>query len=476
MNILILNPPAVDNVKVIREGRCMQKQDAWGTSWAPLTLATIAAVLRESDFTINLKDCSNDGISFEQLKKEIEDFQPKLIIINTSTPSIIGDLKVADVAKEVNQEIKTVLFGVHPTVLPEEIFKQNANVGFIASREPEYTLRDLALALRDGIAIDSVKGLIYRGKNNEIIRNDQRPFIEDLDELPFPAWDLVNIDNYRLPITNRPFLLVSPGRGCPYPCTFCAAEVFYGKKSRLKSPQRVISEVKYVREKYKVNDFLFWSESSTADREQIYNISKGLEQEVPGVKWACSSRVDVVDEELLRAMKRGGCWMISYGVEAGTQKVLDLMKKKIALSDIEKAVQITKKVGIEITGHVILGYPGETKDDILSTMKLLKKLDLDYIQVYCCVPFPGSALYDEAKKAGWLITDDWSMFEQNSSVISTAELSAEDVMKLREKMIRSFYLNPRKILKQILKIRSFKEVVFFLLFAKKYFTSWVSSK
>jgi anaerobic magnesium-protoporphyrin IX monomethyl ester cyclase len=453
----------------------MQRQDAWGTSWAPLTLAIIGAILRDKGFTVILKDCSNDGISFEQLEKEIRDFQPRLVIVNTSTPSINDDLKVADLTRRIDENIKTVFFGIHPTALPEETFGQNSNVEFIASGEPEYTLRDLAVAIRDQLPLAAVKGLIYRTRNNEIIYNEKRPFIENLDELPYPAWDLVNISGYRLPITNRPFLLVLTGRACPYPCTFCAAGTFYGKKPRLRSWQKIVAEMKYVKETYNISDFLFWSENATYNGQQIYDISKGLEHEVPGVRWVCNGRVDIINEELLRVMKKAGCWMIGYGVEAGTQRILDLMKKTTKIEDIEKAVKITKKVGIEITGHVIVGYPGETKDDILSTIKLVKRLDLDYIQVYCCVPFPGSALYEQAKTSGWITTSDWSMFEQNFSVLNTPYLSAKEVMMLRELMIKKFYLRPRKILKTFVKIRSLREVLFFASFVKRYFKSWVSS-
>jgi radical SAM superfamily enzyme YgiQ (UPF0313 family) len=207
----------------------------------------------------------------------------------------------------------------------------------------------------------------------------------------------------------------------------------------------------------------------------MYDIAKGLDCEVPGVKWVCNGRVDAIDKELLTVMKKAGCWMIGYGVEAGTQRVLDLMKKSTKIEDIEKAVTVTKRVGLEITGHVIVGYPGETKDDILSTMKLLKRLDLDYIQVYCCVPFPGSSLYEQAKESGWITSTDWSMFEQNFSVLNTPYLSAQEVMALREQIIRKFYLSPRKIFKTILKIRSFQGVVFFASFVKNYFKSWVNS-
>ncbi|MGB2705877.1 MAG: radical SAM protein, partial [Candidatus Omnitrophota bacterium] len=471
MKVLIINPPAVDNVRIVREGRCMQRQEAWGTSWAPLTLAIMAAILRDTGFTVDLKDCSNDGISFGGLKKIIEDFRPGLVIANTSTPSIVGDLKVAGLAKGVDKNIKTIFFGIHPTALPEEVFKENPDAEFIASGEPEYTVRDFALALRDNRPIGEVKGLIYKARSG-IIRNEKRPFIENLDELPDPAWDLVDIKGYRLPITQRPFLLVLTGRGCPYACAFCAAGTFYGKKPRLRSPERIVSEMKRVKEKYGIKDFLFWSENAISERKQIYDISHGLAKDVPGVKWVCNGRVDMVDEELLKEMKKAGCWMIGYGIEAGREKVLRLMRKNITVKDMERAVALTKKAGIEVTGHVIVGFPGETKEDILETAKMAKKLDFDYIQVYCSVPFPGSALYEEAKKKGFIKSDDWAMFEQNFSVMDTPYLSSREVMELREKMIRDFYLDPRKIFKTLCKIRSPREVMFFLAFAARYFAAW----
>ncbi|MDD5440554.1 MAG: radical SAM protein, partial [Candidatus Omnitrophica bacterium] len=371
MNVLIINPPAADGVKIVREGRCMQRQEAWGTSWAPLSLAIIAALLRDHAFDVVLKDCSNDGIGFEELKNIIRDFKPALIIANTSTPSIASDLKVSSVQQEADAGIITVFFGIHVTALPEETFAMNPDVRFIAGGEPEYTLLDLAVSIRDKQDLRAVKGLIYKD-HGRVIRNEPRPFIEDLDRLPMPAWEFVNIKKYCLPITNRPFLLVLTGRGCPYPCTFCAAGTFYGKKPRMRSPGKIVAEMKAVRERYGVNDFLFWSENAIMDRGQMLAIARGLAEEVPGVRWVSNGRADMADEELLKAMRKAGCWMIGYGVEAGTQRVLDMMHKNITVADIERAVRLTKKCGIEVTGHVIVGFPGETGEDVAATIALVK--------------------------------------------------------------------------------------------------------
>jgi radical SAM superfamily enzyme YgiQ (UPF0313 family) len=301
------------------------------------------------------------------------------------------------------------------------------------------------------------------------------PFIEDLDEFPVPAWDLVDIGNYRLPITNRPFVLVLTGRGCPYPCRFCAAPTFYGKRSRLRSPQRIVEEIRHVRKRFGVHDFLFWSENSISDREQILEVARGLSRNAPGIRWVCNGRVDGVDAELLSTMKQAGCWMIGYGVETGSQRVLDLMKKRQRVEDVERAVALTKDAGIEVTGHVIVGYPGETREDLLCTQRLLKRLDLDYVQVYCSVPFPGAPLYQASLESGHINTADWARYEQNFSVLDTPKLSASEVMQFRERIIRDFYLNPRRLAKMLFKIRKPAELLFFLSFGFRYFLSWVRS-
>lgn len=471
MKVLLINPPPAKDVRIVREGRCMQRQEAWGTSWAPLTLAIVAALLRDSGFSVALKDCPDERIDFPGLKKIIRGFRPGLIIVNTSTPSIKGDLRVAALSKEINPAIKTIFFGIHVTVLAGEIFNKNPVVEFIAAGEPEFVLRDFAVALRDGKPLSRVRGLIYRLKE-KIVYNERMPFIEDLDELPFPAWDLVNIDRYRLPIKKRRFLLVLTKRGCPRSCGFCASGAYYGKKPRLRSWKRVVEEIKHVRGLYGVNDFLFWSEDAISDRQQIYDISKALAKEAPGTRWVCNGRVDMVDEGLLRVMKEGGCWMIGYGIESGSQRVLDLMGKNIRIEDMERAVMFTKKAGIEVTGHVITGYPGEKEEEALETIRLLKRLELDYAQVYCCVPFPGSLLYEEAMRSGWITSSDWEKFEQNFSVLDTPSLSRRQVMELREKVIRAFYLRPSTILKMLRKIRSGKEMVSLFAFAARYFADW----
>ena len=218
----------------------------------------------------------------------------------------------------------------------------------------------------------------------------------------------------------------------------------------------------------------FYDDQFTFNRERIITLTNMMMEKSLSLTFNCVVRAEHIDIDLIRQMKKAGCWMIGYGIESGSQRILDGMKKNILIDDIQKAVEMTKKAGIEVTGHVIIGYPGETRDDIMETWRLVKNLDLDYIQVYCSVPFPGSYLYLYAKEKGWINSQDWTNFEQNFSVLDTPYISAGEVMEFREKMVKDFYFDIRRILKTLFKIRSPVEVFNLLGFSLRYFKSWVN--
>jgi radical SAM superfamily enzyme YgiQ (UPF0313 family) len=195
--------------------------------------------------------------------------------------------------------------------------------------------------------------------------------------------------------------------------------------------------------RFGIRDFLFWSESFTLNRSYAFEVCEAILKRGLKTRWVANSRVDDVDPELLRLMKRAGCWVIGYGVEAGTDKSLKLMGKKVTVEHICRAIECTVDTGIGAVAHTIVGYPGETEADVMETIRFVKSLPLDFAQFYCATPFPGSPLFDEARREGWINTDDWSRFEQNRSVLDTQWLSADKVMELREKAFREFYLRPR---------------------------------
>lgn len=469
MKVYFINSPS--KTQINKEGRCMVKKSAWTFTFPPFSLASCAAVIREMGSEVRIIDCVAEGINLMGLKEQVKQYNPDLIILNTSTPTIVDDMEIIDNLKINNPKIRTGVIGIHPTSLPEEVFKMSKGLDYIIRGEPEMILKDLVLAINKKKSLSKIKGLSYR-INGKIFHNPPREFIQDLDSLPFPAWDLLNINNYTLPFKEDPFLMVVPSRGCPHNCIFCNAKIYYGNKVRLRSPKRIVDEIEWAKNNFKVKNFHFWTESFTLNRNFALEISKEILKRNVRINWTCNSRVDNVDLELLEFMKKAGCWMISFGIESGDQYILDNAKKGITLEESVNAVKLSKQVGLDVSIQCIIGLPGETKKTALKTITFAKSLNADYAQFYCAVPFPGSDFYYLAKKNKWLTNIDWAKFEQDQSVLNLGNLKAQDIMKLRKMAYISYYTSPRKIYHVFLKFKHNSNFIKFI-HRLKSFLSWI---
>lgn len=443
MRVHLINPPAANGVDMVREGRCMQRAGAWTAVWAPISLATIAAVLEESGMTCRIDDCIIEKLDVLSLLERARKFGADLFIINTATPSIIFDLVLADRLKQEFPDSTAVAIGIHVTALAEQSLASAPGLDAVARGEPELSVRDLALAIRDGKTAEPPPGITMKTKAGIINGPDRPP--ADLDRLPPPAWRLVRTDLYRMPFSNRPFLLVGTSRGCPFHCDFCADPAYYGHALRTKSPENIVDELKSARDQFGIRDFLFWSESFTLKREWTMAVLREIIGADPGISFVCNSRTDHVDPELLALLKQAGCWMIGFGLESGSQRMLDLMNKKVTVEVNREAVIMAKRAGLQVTAHLVIGYPGETAETARETIEFACGLPLDYAQFYCAVPFPGSALYERAASEGLISDSSWDMYEQNCAVLSGPELSAEEVMAWRRRAYKRFYSNPSRV-------------------------------
>jgi len=450
----------------------MQRTGAWTSIWAPVSLATTAAVLREADFETRIADGSVSGMDRAGLSELIASWRPGLVVINTATPSIDSDIAVASLVKAAMPEARTLAMGIHPSALPDECFDIDANLDMVVRGEPEYTVRDAAVALRDREPLEGIAGLSYRADDGKVHRNRKRPFIRSLDKLPFPAWDLIDTGLYRLPFSGERFLLVATARGCPYACTFCANKVYYGAKLRQRSPGRIVDEMEMAVERHGINNFLIWSESFTTDQDYAVETAEEIIRRGLKVKWVCNSRVDTVSPKLLRTIKEAGCWMIGFGIESGSQEVLDSVRKGTTIAQAVRSVRMAHDVGLEVTGHCILGFPGETEQTMRQTIDFAKYLKLEYVQFYCAVAFPGSGLFKSCRENGWLDESDWKYFEQNFSVITTPQLDGSQVMAARERAYREFYFQPHVVLNTVSKVRSRRDASNFFRMVKDFMT-WV---
>ncbi len=449
MRALLVNPPPYRGVAQVREGRCMQRRGAWTSVWPPLSLALTAAVLRRAGHQVRLIDAITANLSLEQLAAEADGYGPGLCIVNTATPSIDGDVAAAAAIKGRIPSCRTALIGIHPAALPDETFALSPLFDAIVRGEPEAAALDLASAQ----PLASIPGISFRTARG-IRHNPDRAPIAGLDRLPFPAWDLIDIGGHRMPLSGEPFLLVPTGRGCPRHCRFCADHAYYGRRLRLFTPERIVDEIEHDLTAHGVRQFLFWAESFTLNRQHALTTAEELIRRRLSVGWVCNSRVDQVDPELLAAFRRAGCWMIGYGFESGSQRVLDLMGKGTTLAQAELAVDWAHRAGLQVTGHLMLGYPGETEQDIRQTINFAKGLRLDFAQFYAAVPFPGSDLYRQAVTHGWLTCSDWSRFEQNYSVLNAGQVLPSAVERLRRQAYRSFYLRPSQIIRTVRNLRT----------------------
>ncbi|MFA4834196.1 MAG: radical SAM protein [Patescibacteria group bacterium] len=469
MKILIINPPAFRGNDYIREGRCMQTKSSWASLWMPLSLAYIAAVLRKEGNEIKLIDCIAERMKAEKLIKIAKDFLPNLIVINTAFPSIKGDMEVAAEFKKALPSANIAIFGLYPTLFEDKFLEEFSAPDFAVIGEPEWVIKNLVKKLEAGKELEEVDGLVWREGERIIVNQSQKIEENNLDELPFPARDLLNNEAYRLPTDGKKFTLLSVGRGCPFTCSYCAANTYYGKEFRKRAVKSVVDEIEECLKKYGIKSFLFWGESFTLDSaygEAICDeiVNRGLK-----IKWSTTSRVDTLNENLLKKMKQAGCILLGLGIESANQEVLDRARKGTNLEKIKKAIKMVKEAGISSMGHFVFGLPGDTKESAEETVKFARKSGVNYAQFYCAIPYPRTELGRIAEENNWVETKDYSQFDLTKSVMRNETLTSRQIKKFRDKAYLKFYFRP-KMLKQTMgevsSLRSFLEILNFMKWIK----------
>ena len=385
-------------------------------------------------------DCPAVGLDRARLEALAKTFQPDFAFWTTATPTLNDDLSLAELIKKAAPHAMTGVFGTHVTALPE-IALENPCIDAVIRREPEETIREVCLY--GPVDWKKIDGLSFKyGKKGERRHNSDRDLLGP-EEIPSPAWHHLDIAPYRLPLKGVPFLIVAPIRGCPYPCSFCTAPLYYGKKLRKRPVTSVVDEIADNMGMFKVRDFFVWADTFTADKEYVKMFSREIVKRGLKISWTCNSRVDTVDREMLSLMKAAGLWMISFGLESGNNDVLEQTGKKITVEQSQHAVSMAHELGIKTSGHFVLGLPGETERSMNDTLTLALDLPLDIAQFYTAAPFPGTRLYDLASKKGWLQTD--SPLAQDRAAMDLPGLPGQRVDAFRRYAYRRFYGRPRAV-------------------------------
>jgi radical SAM superfamily enzyme YgiQ (UPF0313 family) len=399
-------------------------------------------VLERDGHEVKITDFPAIGLDVTSLKRIIGKDRPDFAIWSAGTPTIEFDLGLARIIKETAPQTITGVIGTHVSVLPEEALN-TSSVDVVIRGEPERAIR--SLCLHEERRWDPIDGISYRDPGSgKIHHNPDSDFLSP-EDIPFPAWHHLDIRPYRLPLKGRRFLIVAPTRGCPYPCNFCTAPLYYGKRLRRRPIKEVVDEIEANMGRYNVRDFFIWADTFTADKRYVIGFCREIIERRLDISWTCNSRVDTVDREILLHMKEAGLWMISFGLESGNDEILNGIGKNIAVEQSRVAVSAAHRLGLKTSGHFMLGLPGETEKTMRQTLALAMDLPLDIAQFYAAAPFPGTGLYELTMKGGCLRRG--TPLSQSRASVDLPGLPAEKVDEFRRYAYRRFYLRPGAFLR-----------------------------
>ncbi|MBS6603899.1 MAG: radical SAM protein [Brachyspira sp.] len=446
--ILLIYPPSP---VINREDRCQQptKELLVIPPLPPTDLMYLAAVAEKAGLEAKIADYSQGG----DFEKDLKEFCPDYLLINVATPTFKSDLGALTVAKEICPDVVTIAKGAAFLTVAFEVMYFQKDLDLILFGEPEDTLKEVL----EGKDYSKILGLYYRDDLRAKFTGS-RPFIEDLDKLPYPARHLVDNNIYRRPDNNKVQAVIKVSRGCPFHCFFCLATPVSGAKVRKRSAENIIEEIKECVDKYGITNFLFWSDIFNIDKVWVMDLCQKIIDSGLKITWSANTRADTADEEMAQKMYEAGCRLVSIGVESGSQEMLDKIGKRITLDDVRLTVKIFKKAGIRIYNYFVIGLPWEDEDTVEDTIDFAIELDSDFISFYTATPLPGSKFYDYAKEHNLINSDTSFSSAYFYPSVNTHHLSKERVFELHKKAIRKFYLRPAYILRMLSRIRSFTEL------------------
>jgi radical SAM superfamily enzyme YgiQ (UPF0313 family) len=416
--------------------------------FTPLGLGYLAAVLEKNNFKVDVIDCQALGISYAEFKTELAKRKPDVVGMTSTTLTYKSALEIAKISKQVHPNCLTVLGGCHVTFWDENALKACSSLDVVVRKEGENTFLELIQRLESNESFNDILGITCRDGEG-FIRNPDRPYIEDLDSLPFPAHHLWPLD--RLKKYGDVMFPLMTSRGCVYWCEFCSAVRMFGRRYRMRSAKNVVDEMEYLHKTYGSSTFTFYDDAFTVDQARVEEICKELHDRNLKLTWDCGTRVDMVNKELLQKMKDAGCIAVWFGVEAGSQLVLDKMGKGFTARLTKNAFKMAQDIGLMTIASVVFGFPGETKETAMETIKFIQEINPDDVGFYIATPYPGTPMAEQVKKNGWLRVTDFNKYDTATPIFELPTLSMQEVREIREKAFHKFYIRPTYILRMFSK-------------------------
>ena len=467
VDIMLVNPPTPDGGYWIRTQHRVGRRTRENMVWPQVSLAQMAAMLHPA-YTIKVVDANAERIDWPAFTELLEKYKPRYYMTQVTAPTLENDMYGCFLARA--RGAKTIAFGTHVTPIPRETMRMYPALDYVLVGEPDLTIRDLLDHLEGRFdqrspeiqkmfaehdpayqpALDAdgqpemadIKGVAWR-RGDEIVMNLTRPFIKDLNSLPIPMHELLPLQTYRMPLIKGPFTFIVTSRGCPAGCTYCIKHVSYQFGVRLRSPELIMEELWQLKS-LGIHNIHMYADLFTVNRDQVIELCQLMIKEKINIKWTCNSRVDYVDEEMLRLMGQAGNWLISWGIESGNEQILRHARKGAYPDKAERALRWAKNAGIKNWGYFIIGLPRETEETIRQTIDFAKKLPLDIALFHVAAPYPGTPFFFEVVKEGWFRPGTrWEQVDMDKgTVLDYPGLPAERLLYWQKRAFREWAFRP----------------------------------
>lgn len=419
----------------------------------PIDLMYCAGSCEAAGARVRFRDYAAEEVGWSEFIADIEEFAPSEVFISVTTLSLARDLHAANVVKERMSTTRVIALGAHFNTLDVDTLQRFSSLDIVLRGEYEHPAAEIV----SDAPLKGIAGITWRNQAGEIVRNPERAFEESLDTFAFPARHLVRNELYVRPDTRETQTTIVTNRGCPFHCSYCLANQVAGTRNRYRSVDNVMAELRVCVEQFGIRNFLFRSELFTQNKRWVIELCAAIVDSGLQISWACNSRVDTLSSEMLAWMKRAGCWVIAFGVESGDQATLDRVNKRAKVEDAFKAVSLARAEKIRSSVYLLIGLPWDDRDSIDRQARFARELDPDFLEVFYPYPFPGTPLQREAIELGLLGAEEIPDVAYSEPALPTLSLSKDELIQLRQRVLRSFYLRPRVVVRTIRAIRSYAE-------------------
>ena len=454
MNVLLLNPPRFERIPVIREERCEITERY--SVLPPYSLLQIGGILRERGHEVSLIDANGFDLNWSETEELIRKSSYDALVFRFTPTTFDADMRAAHISKQIRPEASTAAICWTLHTVPREVMKESAGLDLYIIHEYEVVAPALLEALSSGRSLDDIRGIAYR-KGDETVVNAPAEPIKSYDDLPLPAFDLVpSLEPYHINVPHgKPFTIMYASKGCPFSCTFCTVRRTPFKR---RSAESILRELRYLKSHFRLRTVSFFDETFTIDKNRVLQLCEQIQNEDLNIKWYCNTRVELVTKDMLRTMRRGGCRGVAYGIETGSQEILQSVAKGNRVEDAEAAIRWTKEAGIKAYCSFIIGLPGENWDTIRETIRFVKRTRPTGAQFNVAVPYPGTPMYDLAVEKGWVKSSPkWRELYQHAANMRTESLGQQELERARELAYRSLYFDPKWIMGNVYWVLKYPE-------------------